>query len=111
MRVLVVVVDLDIVEQELPGHVFVVEVAAPRGEGRRPEVHLERLGIVYMLNSRIISSSVSQLASINSPADVLRGPFKLVSVPLVLRVEVIGVLMRLQLLVPIAVDHVHGEGV
>ena len=109
VSVLVVVVNLDIVEEEVPWHILSAEIAAPRVEGRSPEIHLERLEIVQVINSWVMVSGMSELTAIDSPTNMLWRPFKSVGVPLVLRVKMICILMRLQFLVTIAINHVHGK--
>ena len=87
----VVVIYLDIVEEQVPGHVLSSEATTPRVEGRCPEVHLERLSVMNVLNSSITDRCMSQLTAIYTPTNVLRRPLESIRVPLIFRIKVIGV--------------------
>ena len=54
---------------------------------------------------------VADFAPIDGKGDVVRSPLHLVDVPVIVWVEVVGIVMHLLLLLSIAVDDVGGEGV
>lgn len=66
---------------------------------------------MHVIDSWVASRCMSQLTAIDTPADVLRRPLKRIGVPIILRIKVLGVLMRLKLLLALTIDHVHGEGI
>ena len=67
--------------------------------------------MIHVGNGMISQSSVTHLVAINSPTDVFRSPFHSVGVPVGMRVESMGVLMRFDLFVAIniAIDHVQRQ--
>ena len=108
--VLIVREDLDVVVEDVPRHIYWIESSTPRVEGRSPEVHSERLGLFDEANC--LSSVVGKMAdflSIDGKRDVVRGPLELVRVPVVTWIEVVRVVMVLQLVMAITVDHVCRE--
>jgi len=110
VQVLVVGEDFDVIVKDVPGHVSGIEALTPRVEGGRPEVHSHRLGLVHQLDSLGgVSSQMAHLVSIDGETDVIRGPFKLVDVPVVVRVEAVRVVVILELVVAVAVNHVRRE--
>ena len=111
VRLLVVGVHLDVVVKDVPGHVLGVEAVAPGVERRCPEVHPEGLLLGHMLDGGILSRDVAHFVAIDGPADVVRSPLHGVGVPLIVWVEVVGILVGLVLVHAITVDDVHGEGV
>lgn len=64
-----------------------------------------------MVDSGVLVGDVADFVAINGPANVVRGPLHGVGVPVVVGVELVGVLVRLLLVVAVAVDHVHAERV
>ena len=88
-----------------------VETISPRVESRGPEVHSKGLGFLHELNGGITSWNMADLMSINGPGNVVWGPGHLVSVPVGARLEIVGVVVRLQLVVAVSVDNVHAEWV
>jgi len=80
-------------------------------EGGRPEVHAQRLLLVHVSHRGVVGGDVANLVTIDGPADVIRRPLHGVGVPVVARVEPMRVLVRLVLLMAVAVNDVHREGV
>lgn len=103
----VVGVGLNVVVHHIPWHVLVIEAFAPRVEGWGPEVHHDRLTLVHVFDSWVLSSDSSDLLSIERPGDVVWSPGHLVDVPLVLWIKAAVVVMGLALAVAISVDDVH----
>ena len=88
----IVVVHLDVVIENVPWHISGIEAMTPRIEGRSPEVHSEGLGLAHVVNGLLtIMRAMSDLVSIDLPADVVGGPLHLVDVPVVTRVEPVSV--------------------
>ena len=56
LGVVVVPVDLDVVKQEVPGHVIWLEISAPCVEVGRPEVHPQVLSFTHKLHGIMIFS-------------------------------------------------------
>ena len=54
VSVRVVFVGLNIVEKEVPWHIFVSEVSSPSVEGGCPEVHPQRLSLVHEVNRLVV---------------------------------------------------------
>ena len=54
MRLWIVVVHLDVVIENVPGHIGRVEAMAPTIERRRPEVHSKRLRLVHVANGCVV---------------------------------------------------------
>ena len=62
----IVPVDLDIVKEEVPGHVIRLEIRAPCVEVWRPEVHSQMLSFVHELHSIVIFNvQMADLIAIN----------------------------------------------
>ena len=108
----VIRVHLNIVIFNVPGHVDWVESGAPRVEGRSPEVHSERLGLLEVIDGWVVSErNMAHFVAIDRPRDVVGRPLHLVDVPFVMGVETVRVIMRLNSIMAITVDDIHGEGV
>ncbi len=104
--------NLNVVVKGVPGHIERIQIFAPRMESGSPEVHAEGLRLVEVVNcSVLVPSGMSDLNSINDKSDISRCPFNLISVPVIERVEAMGVVMRLDLIFAVAVDHVHRKRV
>mmetsp|Transcript_11116 Transcript_11116/g.14053 ORF Transcript_11116/g.14053 Transcript_11116/m.14053 type:complete len:205 (+) Transcript_11116:1903-2517(+) len=109
VRVRVVLMNLNVVEEEVPGHIIGDQVFSPGLKSGRPEVHAERLSLVHVSDRRLGVGHLAIIFAIDVPADVIGGPLESVSVPLVLGIEFAGVLVRLNLLVTLSIDHVGGK--
>ena len=106
MSVHVVVIDFNVIEHQVPGHVLRLETFAPRVKRRSPEVHSERLGFAHVSNGRVGAVSATHLLIVHAPAHILRGPLDSVGVPFVLWIKVSCVFVRFELHVAVTVDHV-----
>ena len=109
---LVVGKDLNIVVEHVPWHVNGVETSAPGVETWCPEVHSQGLSLVDEVDSLSRAfGEMADLLSINGEGDVFGRVLDFISVPVVMWVELMGVVVVLELVVTITVDHVGGEGV
>jgi len=86
-------VDLNVIEEQVPRHVSSIQSMAPRVESGSPEVHSEGLRLVKVGYSGVSEVRVAHSVAIDGPADVLGGPLKLIDVPVVMRVEAMGVIV------------------
>lgn len=57
--------DLNVVVEEIPGHVAGIQVVAPRVESGRPEVHSQGLLLCHMLHGWLIAFEVANLMAID----------------------------------------------
>ena len=104
----VIVVDLDVVVENVPWHIGRIEVMTPGVKRRRPEVHPERLRLMHTLNCGVVLvGRMPDLMTVNGPAHIVWRPLHLVHVPVIFGIEPVGVLVRFNLVVAIAIDHVH----
>ena len=108
---LVVCEHFDIVVKDVPRHVNWVKARAPAMEGRRPEVHPQALRLIEVLDGRILRVDMSNLVAINNPSNIVRRPLHFIGVPVVMWVELVPIVMRLNLIVPVAIYNIHGEGI
>jgi len=97
----------DIVVQNVPGHVFGVEIFSPRFECWSPEVHHDGLRFVSELNRGVILCDSTHLLVVNRPGDKVWSPGQLVDVPVILRVKVYFVVVGFSLCLAVAVNHIH----
>ena len=104
----IILIHLDVVVEDVPGHICGVEACTPAMEGRSPEVHPQRLRLVHELDRlTIVWGHMTLLNTIDAERDVLGGPSHLVGVPIVGDRDILGVPVLLGLVVPVAVDGVH----
>ena len=111
LGLVVVGISLNIVVHDIPRHILSIESLAPRVESGRPEVHHDGLWLCGQLHGGVILSDAAHLLVINGVSDEVGGPFHLVDVPVILRVEAGLVVVALTLGVAVAIDHVHAEWV
>ena len=100
-------VNLNVVVQYVPGHISSFKFFTPRVEGRSPEVHSERLRLIEVTNCWVSQVGVAHSVTIDGPTHIGWGPLKLVGVPVVVRVETMGVVVRLNLIMAVAVNQIH----
>ena len=100
---------LDVIIEHVPRHINWVELSTPAMESRCPEVHAQALWFIHMCNGRVMKADMAHFMPINNPRNVMRGPFHLICVPVIMRVESMSIIVRFKLLMAIAVDNIHGE--
>ena len=106
----IVPVDLDIVEEEVPGHIIGLEIRAPCVEVGRPKVHPQVLSFVHELHSiMLFSIQMAHLIAINRIRDVVWSPLHLICVPIVINFDPLSVSMILKLVVTVTIDSVRGQ--
>ena len=110
--VMIVAVDLNIIVEDVPRHIFWGQIFTPSMESWCPEVHLQALRLVHILDCLlIVGVHAANLVTIQRESDVFRGPLDLVSVPFTTDAIAIvaPILMTLNFLVAIAIDGVRRE--
>ena len=55
VRILVVVINLNVVEEKVPRHISGLEIFTPCVESRSPEVHLEILRLVHQIDCFVVT--------------------------------------------------------
>ena len=79
----------------------------PGVESRRPEVHLQVLSLVHVLDCFIIiRRQATDLVTIHREGDVAGCPLNLISVPVAADIDVARVLVILDFVVAVAIDGV-----
>mmetsp|Transcript_34065 Transcript_34065/g.42055 ORF Transcript_34065/g.42055 Transcript_34065/m.42055 type:complete len:429 (-) Transcript_34065:236-1522(-) len=114
LLLLVVVVNFNVIEEDVPGHVARIEIGPPGVESGCPKVHSQRRVLVKEFDGlMIIAANPANLVTVNGPGDVFRGPLESVGVPVVVDGmvhSVSSVLVVLHLVVTIAVDDICRDG-
>ena len=107
VQFLVVGEDLNVIVQDVPGHVRWVKTRTPGVESGGPEVHADGLCLVHEANGLgRVCGKVADLVSIDAEADVVGSPLEFVDMEIVMRVETVGVVVILELVVSVSVDHI-----
>ena len=107
LLLLIILVNFDVIEEEVPWHVDGVEPSGPTMESRCPEVHPDRLSLVNVSNSLdAFSGQMTNFMIIDSEGDVVWRPLHRISVPVIVWVIVGRIVMVFVLIMTITVDHV-----
>ena len=85
---------------------------APRLKSRCPQVHPQGRSFLDVLDSLdTISREVADAVSVDRVRDILRGPLHGVDMPIVMGIEVQGVVVIFKFLMTIAIDDICGHRV